>query len=463
MYKSILTLTAFLTLFYLSAQEKNTSIKSFKDVGAPIYVQLNSFNDASVYQKLDSIINYTVNDIGDTIKSLKESFFYDEAGNLITDIDYVWDSNQLQWITDFKWELSYDNSNRWTTVVISKWSKEENRWKNNYKKEFDYDEFGNATQITFFKPDSSFNSWINDYKEEFAFNSNNKPVQQLYFNWNSNSAAWVDEYKTEMQYNNEFLSNKVYYKPDSAGKWLFDYQAEYLYNNNNLLSQIKYFDWDSVTNSWINDYLNQYNYDIEENLVEKIYLGADKSGNWLEEYKEEFEYNSSNHLNQYTLFQIDTISNLWTNEKKREFSYPYSVDHHHLILPQFFFENEDKFDVNAIASDLVYAWNDEDQIWTATSKRELFFSDFEGLVNSDTRENLVEFKIFPNPVSDILYFQTPFGQNNYTLELVNLDGKLVYQNSGINEIQVNQFSPGIYLLKISENNKTLATKKIVVN
>jgi hypothetical protein len=73
--------------------------------------------------------------------------------------------------------------------------------------------------------------------------------------------------------------------------------------------------------------------------------------------------------------------------------------------------------------------------------------------------NTLDFKIFPNPVADILNVVHQYDNVDY--KLFSIEGKLI--KSGLleqSEVYVNGLQPGIYLLQFTANGKTEVKKFI---
>lgn len=76
--------------------------------------------------------------------------------------------------------------------------------------------------------------------------------------------------------------------------------------------------------------------------------------------------------------------------------------------------------------------------------------------------NMSNIQIYPNPVSDILNIEN-LPNTNYSYELFDIQGKLVRTgelNTVSSKINLQEFSKGIYLMRIS-NGETFVTKKII--
>ena len=77
------------------------------------------------------------------------------------------------------------------------------------------------------------------------------------------------------------------------------------------------------------------------------------------------------------------------------------------------------------------------------------------------------FLIFPIPASDYISIISKWNIENYNLEIIDLNGKLLYSKLISNprtSVSVNEFSKGIYLLKFSyiiDNKEQILIKKII--
>lgn len=75
-------------------------------------------------------------------------------------------------------------------------------------------------------------------------------------------------------------------------------------------------------------------------------------------------------------------------------------------------------------------------------------------VSSTDEVSYNDINIFPNPVSEILYFQETIFSDNSSYNILDLQGKVI-QTNNLNrnqQIEVQDLSPGIYFLSIRSNN-----------
>jgi hypothetical protein len=86
-----------------------------------------------------------------------------------------------------------------------------------------------------------------------------------------------------------------------------------------------------------------------------------------------------------------------------------------------------------------------------------------GLVNLQEIKNKQVVKIYPNPTIDVFFLEINDSKNN-KLELIDLTGKILRSYSFNNQIEIslNEFSIGMYLLKLyPENNNNCQTFQII--
>lgn len=79
------------------------------------------------------------------------------------------------------------------------------------------------------------------------------------------------------------------------------------------------------------------------------------------------------------------------------------------------------------------------------------------------QKNTINATVFPNPASKYIYVNIEKVQPQSTLSLIDITGKTVYQSSvvtGMNQINVENIAPGVYLLKVISADKSYIEKFI---
>ncbi|WP_317206564.1 M28 family peptidase [Chryseobacterium sp. Leaf313] len=80
---------------------------------------------------------------------------------------------------------------------------------------------------------------------------------------------------------------------------------------------------------------------------------------------------------------------------------------------------------------------------------------------NETQKNTDQIKIYPNPVKDILYIDTPSSVKNFKVEITDVSGKSVLKSENQNEVNVSGISSGNYVCTISFNGGTTSRKIII--
>lgn len=96
------------------------------------------------------------------------------------------------------------------------------------------------------------------------------------------------------------------------------------------------------------------------------------------------------------------------------------------------------------------------------------------VVTFDTRPNSVssrlakaEMKAFPNPATDVVSISFPATNNNATIEVVNIIGKMVYEaplseGTSSTRLNVKELPNGQYFVSVKEAGKRVATTRLII-
>ncbi len=90
----------------------------------------------------------------------------------------------------------------------------------------------------------------------------------------------------------------------------------------------------------------------------------------------------------------------------------------------------------------------------------------DGTVNTDEQTVASDFNVFPNPTSDVIYFEnnSPFS-SQYNIEIYNTLGAQVYTQNGLSgraAVQTENFATGLYFYKIVKNQELIKAGRLVV-
>jgi len=79
-----------------------------------------------------------------------------------------------------------------------------------------------------------------------------------------------------------------------------------------------------------------------------------------------------------------------------------------------------------------------------------------------TSVNKGKISVFPNPVKNDVQFSLPNGENISSVEVLNIAGqKVLIENQRNNRISLENLNPGIYILNVITENKTVYSAKII--
>lgn len=111
------------------------------------------------------------------------------------------------------------------------------------------------------------------------------------------------------------------------------------------------------------------------------------------------------------------------------------------------------------SAELNISISSEQGIKDATGDTMTFNSDKDTLIikpvgTKEIYSGTKEFKLYPNPTGTLFHFELPHSSNVYTVSVINFTGEKVYEKSekegGRKTINMEEFSPGIYLISITD-------------
>jgi uncharacterized repeat protein (TIGR01451 family) len=78
--------------------------------------------------------------------------------------------------------------------------------------------------------------------------------------------------------------------------------------------------------------------------------------------------------------------------------------------------------------------------------------------------NNASFSIYPNPAKDLVTIQLANFNDSYTIELIDIQGKLIYKkaiNSDMSELNISSLKSGLYFVQLKSGSKTMVQKLII--
>ena len=275
-------------------------------------------------------------------------------------------------------------------------------------------------------------------KTVFTFNANNKVNVIDVFEKDSTTQVWLQVEKDSLFYdvNNNIISANIY---DVAGTTLDNsYRLTFTYNSANKLLTELFEMWNGT--SWDDDgkYVNTYN--ASNQMLTGISLVWNGT-TYDNDGKTTYTYGSATYPTSMTNSTWNGTS--WDDDNKDVFTYNSS---------------------NQVLTDNYFTW--DGTAWVPSSNSIYYYEIFAPqAILSVTLDATVS--IYPNPVENLLNVNIQLNQDdNITLSVVDLNGKVVYQTSSIKgknsttPINTTSFAKGVYMIQIKGNNGETSSKFI---
>ena len=382
-------------------------------------------------QKLDSFVTqYWDETSSKWITSYKEEYFYVAKGNNIQNLNYDWDETTSQWIARSKDEYLYDANGNMIQKTWYSWDKTTIEWIIGSKKEYTYDAKGNNIQNLNYDWDETTSQWIARSKDEYSYDANGNMIQYIEYEWDKTANQWVPSYKYEYTYdvNSNMMQSLTYLWDETTSQWEAWIKCEYSYDTNGNVIQNLEYDWDEATMQWYVSEKAEYIYDATDNMIQYFYYWWVYS-HWVALVKYDYTYNNS-----------------------------YSLSD--LILPYYYNEEGILLLHHMLISGMLYAWDESSNQWETRSKYSLHYSDQN--VSSLPEIGVAEVDVYPNPVSENLFFNFPDNNDQITFELFDLGGHkvLTRELKSAENISLDGLNIGVYIYKLITDGKKQSGKLI---
>ncbi len=387
---------------------------------------------------------------------LYENCTYDEDGNKLTKLTYVW--YNWNWLKLNLESYTYDDYNNRLVTIVKIWENE--TWVNVDKSTYVYNIAQNVA--SHLMEVWTNNTWVNFSREIYVYDQTDNMLTVLGDLWLNNQ--WTNDQRYTYTY--DLNGNMLTGMSESVvnGNWEYVAQETYTYNtsNNRITNLIEL--WEG---SWVN-YLNYaYTYDgldFLESLTGQIW----DNGGWMNLEREHYAYGTFGGL-ESTLFESWNQGN-WEGT----------------FLAQYDF---DEFG-NAVNGDY-YTWNgtswaqDQDGIlrmdYDFSIETAVFFGysvniTYESiLVGVEDENSLAETQVlcYPNPANELLNIAIDNQGNNMDAHIYIMDmhGKKIqtvfngqlHIGSHNYVLETTFFVPGIYFVTVETNQSTQTTKLLITN
>ena len=195
-----------------------------------------------------------------------------------------------------------------------------------------------------------------DNKQEFFYDENGNRVLWVLYDWDSESESFINQSKEERNYdNNENITLKISYDWDSNSEtFIPTYKFEYYYDNNENLTLLVQYYWNSDSETFIQSNKNEYSYDNNNNQTLRIEYYYTVPEVLVPSGKYEYLYDNNNNETLRIEYYWDMGSETFIPSNKYERSY----------------DNEDK-----LTTRTRYTWDLNSESFSDYEKLENFYDE----------------------------------------------------------------------------------------
>jgi len=296
-----------------------------------------TYKDTSVYNSAGDYLfymEYSWDNVSKTwVEDYKEEYTYDANGYLTTYRAYEWDGTT--WVLTQKGDGTLDAYGVLTYIGYN-WDGGSNNWVEDYKSEYTLDAAGNYTLAAYYY--WSGGKWVGYYKYEYAYDAAGNYTLEIYYSWDNGNDDWVEYSKSEYTYDaagNETLS--IYYRWNSGiSDWVEYYKYEYAYDaaDNNI--SYKRWDWNTSTSDWVLYYQDTSAYNANGDQIFSLYWYS--SSNTWSGWKQDDVFDVNGNMVSSTNYDWEDATNTWVDYWDLQYDYDLSYARLELIIPVFYYD-----------------------------------------------------------------------------------------------------------------------------
>ena len=351
----------------------------------------------------------------------------------------------------YKSTYTYDNSGR--KLTETNWYESTNSLIAMTKDSSVYNANGQLLTYIEFERNLATNNLVVSYKTDYQYNTNEKT--EMKYSWNTASHTWASRDKTVDTYDNTgkiILALTSFWNVDS---WTDEYKTVYEYDNQaNKIVETFYY-WSS--GEWLNISKTMYNYDVNGNaLGETSFSWSSNTQTWTGSDKSEYLLDNNFDISTVISSNWNTTTQMWEQSSKSEYFYDLNT------LSSDVFSNGilNIFGKHKLTSAKLYNYDSTN--WVYEGLATLYYStrDFQSETKTVVDDAI---KVYPNPASNYILFNQDKMAGQFTVQLVDLQGKIVLNQTSTNNnaVSIAKLSKGLYQYKILSDTKVYTGKIIV--
>jgi hypothetical protein len=421
---------------------------------------------------------------------------FDSSGTILLFENFAWSPGYKDWVVVNNVESILDSTGNVTSQIYSDINSGLKQKTNEF--DYKYDSLGNRIseiQSLFYLGQENPLPYS---RTESAYDLAGHIVWNVYSEWNINDSLWTYIKSEENYYNAAGIRDSaiIRFWDATLGDWNKYLKYEFLYDENGNIILSSTCSWSDDTNFW-NCYENvEYNFNWDNQLINKTAGGWDYSGHWYGKNKEDYEYGSEGKIALKIQYEWDQIANDWVSSFKTIYNYDslgnnilYSRYHWDIPTGKYVPSTQyvDSFNNKYLIEDLVLPNSIADlkpdyhsmpvqEIVAYKSGSEFapykrisyYFLPKEEIDTTSTEPSSTflssdALSVYPNPGKDYIKVRLNEPAGNAHLQLYNLNGIMV-ENRILNSnepLDVRNLNRGLYFVKIVYRNKSFPGKIVL--
>lgn len=373
-----------------------------------------------------------------------------------------YDSQNEEWINQWKDVYQYDSELRNSAWIEMGWNNTLDLWENSNKIELELTDDGQVRIMKSYVTSDTSGDFIQDSWSEAYYNEEGRLDSIIHYYFVT-EGDWGEEGRQVYHYNEAGQLVEMDFQAlveDEEEEYLQEMRFVYSYNDaGQMTTSAIYLLYEEME---ILFFETEFIYDSTGRLVATEDSSLDVFTSAVElNSRTDYEYNASGDVSVETFSTRDSEAEEWIVEEKDEYTYS-NIDFSEVIFPsygQFWGLNEETITFNYTITEIVTSDYQEGN-WNETFRRLFYYSEGTATSTSDIADARIS--VFPNPASDNITLRWD-GNEFLSLELYNITGVKVIEkqvSSGM-DIRVSSLTNGIYILKLLKDNQTIYSGKVV--
>ncbi len=403
-----------------------------------------SFKNSDKIQ-LDSIVQDGLSDV-----HYKQQFTYDFYGRLLTHYTASFDNNILQ---EAEYNYQYKDNGK-QIVKITKRSTGGSELMTIEKTETFLNEAGLIVEQDIYEPDEASGDWKQVQKNSYSYNEKGNRVSSLIYKVVDESGVLKPYRSDTIEYNTANMPEYITVRQLVGTQLKNHSQVNFIYGADTILKSRLHYIWNGTNRNWVIDKRYQFSNENLSKVIteEKWDYGL---GDFVFQNKVIYVYNEDGDITSLINYSWDDEEDSWQRTSKKEYDLDYSIAPELIVRPVYYgivltmgLYDEEVEPKGRITNDKIYDVQDND--WHLSETTTYYYSPFKPAgVAENNKENMV---VYPNPATEFITLKQQGYFTKY--EILTVSGVEVQKGSLLSKsINISTLPAGNYLLKITGSNK----------